>query len=190
MIWSLFGSRAARRERRARDAELTGFRMALETAASRGTIADLDSNLAGLEARALELGLSEDEAPIEVEMLDGLRELAALAKFVERNGLPVVETQHRVLTGERCRFSAPATRVESAGGASGRLFLTDGRAVFVGPSVSAVSWSSVADVDRGGRDLVFATPARRHQFSMNTFADVLKAAWLADRLSARIRRQP
>jgi hypothetical protein len=188
MIWSLFGSRAARRERRARVSELTGFRTALDAAASRGAIADLDSNLAGLEARALELGLSEDESPIEVEMLDGLRELAAFTKRVERNGFPVVETQHRVLTGEQCRFAAPATRVENAGGASGRLFLTDGRAVFVGPSVSAVSWSSVAKVDRGGRDLVFATPARRHQFSMNTFADALKAAWLSDRLSARIRQ--
>jgi hypothetical protein len=182
MIWSLFGSRAARRERRARDAELTGFRTALDTAASSPSIADLEADLARLEAHAVELGLSEDEAPIEVEMLDGLRELAAFRKLVEHNGFPIVETQHRVLTGEQCRFSAPATRVESAGGASGRLFLTDGRAVFVGPSVSAVSWSAVANVDRGGRDLVFATHARRHQFSMNTFADALKAAWLSDRL--------
>jgi hypothetical protein len=188
MIWSLFGSRAARRERRARDAELTGFRAALD-AACNGSTTDLDANIVRLEARAVELALSEDDYPLEVEMLDGLRELAAFTKFVERHGFPVVETQHRVLTGEQCRFSAPATRVESAGGASGRLFLTDGRAVFVGPSVSAVSWSSIATVDRGGRDLVFATPARRHQFSMNTFADALKAAWLSERLSARVRRQ-
>ncbi|HEX2445375.1 MAG TPA: hypothetical protein VHJ77_15630 [Vicinamibacterales bacterium] len=189
MIWSLFGSRAARRQRRARDAELTGFRTALDAAASSGSIADLDANLARLEARALELGLSEDDAPLEVEMLDGLRELAGFTKFVERHGFPVVETQHRVLTGERCRFSAPATRLGGAENAPGRLFLTDGRAVFLGPSVSAISWLSIAGVDRGGRDLVFATPAQRHQFCMNTFADALKAAWLSDRLSARIRRQ-
>jgi hypothetical protein len=188
MIWSLFGSRAAGRERRERDAELTGFRATLD-AACNGSTADLDANLARLEARALELGLSEDDNPLEVEMLDGLRDLAALSRSVERDGFPVLETQHRILTGERCRFSAPATRVDGAEGASGRLFLTDGRAVFLGPSVSAIPWSSIASVDRGGRDLVLSSPARRHQFSMNTFADALKAAWLSDRLSARTRRQ-
>ena len=177
MIWSLFGSR----ERRERDAELAVFRTALD-AACNGSTADLDANIVGLEARAVELGLCEDDNPLEVELLDGLRELAAFSTSVERGGFPLIETQHRVLTGERCRFSAPATRVDGAQGASGRLFLTDGRAVFVGPSVSAVSWSSIASVDRGGRDLVFATPARRHQFSMNTFADALKAAWLSNRL--------
>ena len=181
MIWSLFGSRAARRARRERDAELTGFRTALDVACNAST-ADLDANIVRLEARAVELGLSEDDNPLEVELLDGLRELAAFSNSVERDGFPLIETQHRVLTGERCRFSAPATRVDGAQGASGRLFLTDGRAVFVGPSVSAVSWSSIASVDRGGRDLVFATPARRHRFSMNTFADALKAAWLSGRL--------
>jgi hypothetical protein len=183
MSWSLFGG-AARRERLARESEITNFRRELDAAGVSAGVLDAEA-IGRFETHAAALGLTEDDNPIEVELLDGLRELAALKRAVERDGLPVVETQHRILGGERCRFTAPATRVDGADGSSGRLFLTDGRALFLDGSVTGVPWSSIAEIIREARDLVLAGPARRHQFRLNTFADALRAAWLADHLSNR-----
>ena len=100
-------------------------------------------------------------------MLDGLRQLATLVQLVERDGLPLVETQHRVIAGEPCRFSAPATRLGEAGGGdgtSGRLFLTDRRTVFLGPSVTSAPWPAIAHVGRAGRDLLLSGASRRLEF--------------------------
>jgi hypothetical protein len=186
MRWRLFGNSAAR----AREAELSEYRAQLESAAQRdaatGSWLGLQNGLLGrLAARAAELALTEDDGAVELEMLDGVQQLSGLVQSVERDGLPVVETQHRVIAGEICRFSAPATRFgESAGadGTSGRLFLTDRRVVFLGPSVVSATWPSFAVVGRSGRDLLLSGAARRFQFRLNTFADAMRAAWLSERL--------
>lgn len=189
MRWSLFGSRAARRAR-ARGEELTSFRLALD-AACNGVPSEFHTDvIRGFQARADALILTEEDSALELEMLDGLRELAELVGAVERDGLPLLETQHRVLTGEPCRFSAPATRVEGADGASGRLFFTDRRVVFLAGSVTGVSWSSIVRLVRDGRDLALTAPPRQLLFRLNTFADAFKAAWLADRLSRNLRKTP
>jgi hypothetical protein len=188
MKWRLFKGSAAGR---AREVELSSFRAELEAAAElrEATTSDWpvlsDGLLRRLELRADALRLTEDDGALELEMIDGLRELATLVRLVQRDGLPLVETQHRVIAGEPCRFSAPATRVGDAGGAdgtSGRLFLTDQRAVFLGPSVTGMPWSSITGVTRTGTDLVLSGPSRRDRFRLNTFADALRAVWLAERL--------
>ena len=186
MRWRLFGKSATR----VRETELSEYQAQLEAAAQRdaatGSWPVLQNGLLGrLSARANELALTEDDGAIELEMLDGLQQLSALVESVKRDGLPTVETQHRVIAGETCRFSAPATRLgESTGadGTSGRLFLTDRRVVFLGPSVISAAWSSFAVVGRSGRDLVLAGASRRFQFRLNTFADAMRAAWLSERL--------
>ncbi|MGH9331072.1 MAG: hypothetical protein ACRD09_11550 [Vicinamibacterales bacterium] len=191
MRWRLFRGSAARR---AREAELSTFRAELDAAAERhdaatGAWPALQDGLLGrLALRADALGLTDDDGALELEMINGLRELAALVLAVERDGLPLLETQHRVITGESCRFSAPATRVfdandsNGAEGASGRLFLTDRRVVFLGPSVTGVPWPSIAGIARTGRDVVLSGASRRYRFRLNTFADALRATWLAERL--------
>ena len=63
--------------------------------------------VASLTADLENLGLPEEEIEIEQEMLDGLAELVALRDAVAREGLPVVETGHRVVGADRCHFSAP-----------------------------------------------------------------------------------
>jgi hypothetical protein len=162
--------------------ELSTFRAELDAAAA-DEMALQNGLLDRLTARADALGLTEDDGGIELEMLDGLRELALLAGTVERDGLPRVDNQHRVIAGEVCRFSAPATRItETADDVSGRLFLTDQRAVFLAASVAGVPWAAIATVTRSGRDLILAGATRRHQFRLNTFADALRAAWLAGKL--------
>jgi hypothetical protein len=186
MRWRLFGNSATR----ARESQLFEYRAQLESAAQRdaatGSWLGLQNGLLGrLAARAEELSLTEDDGAVELEMLDGLQQLSALVQTVERDGLPVVETQHRVIAGETCRFSAPATRFgESAGadGTSGRLFLTDRRVVFLGPSVVSAAWPSFAVVGRNGRDLMLSGASRRFHFRLNTFADAMRAAWLSERL--------
>lgn len=186
MRWRLFG----RSTHRAREAELSSLRAELEAAAqfdpTTKTWPGLQNGLLGrLALRADELRLTEDDGALELEMLDGLQQLHVLVHAVERNGLPLVQTQHRVIAGEPCRFSAPATRLGEAGGAdgtSGRLFLTDRRTVFLGPSVTSAPWPSIANVGRAGRDLLLSGASRRFQFRLNTFADAMRAAWLCERL--------
>lgn len=186
MRWRLFGKSTDR----AREAELSSFRAELEAAAGRDaatkTWPGLQNGLVGrLTLRADELRLTEDDGALELEMLDGLRQLATLVQLVERDGLPLVETQHRVIEGEPCRFSAPATRLGEAGGGddtSGRLFLTDRRTVFLGPSVTSAPWPAIAHVGRAGRDLLLSGASRRLEFRLNTFADAMRAAWLSERL--------
>ncbi len=186
MRWRLFG----RSTHRAREAELSSFRAELEAAAqfdpTTKTWPGIQNGLLGrLALRADELRLTEDDGALELEMLDGLQQLHVLVHAVERNGLPLVQTQHRVIAGEPCRFSAPATRLGEAGGAdgtSGRLFLTDRRTVFLGPSVTSAPWPSIANVGRAGRDLLLSGASRRFQFRLNTFADAMRAAWLSERL--------
>jgi hypothetical protein len=182
MRWSLFGKSATRR---AREAELSTFRAELDAAAQSNRMTGLQNGLLGhLRERADALTLSEDDGAVELEMLDGLQQLAELVQLVERGGLPLVETQHRVIAGETCRFSAPATRCgESAGAdASGRVFLTDRRVVFLGPSVVSAAWASLATLGRSGRDVTFGGTTSRLQFRFNTFADAMRAAWLSERI--------
>lgn len=187
MSWRWFRRSAARR---ARAADIARFRAELEAAGqprdASGPCPALQNGLLGrLAGRADELALTEDEGALELEMLDGLHQLAAFVSAVERDGLPVVESQHRIIAGERCRFSAPATRLVDASGSdavSGRLFLTDTRVVFLGPSVAAAAWASIAAVGRVGRDVLLSGTTRRHQFRLNTFADALRAAWISERL--------
>jgi hypothetical protein len=186
MAWRLFGGSATRR---AREAELANFRAELDAAVAGelapGSSPVMQNGLLGrLTGRAAELGLTDDDGGLELEMLDGLQQLATLAQSVERDGLPILETQHRVIAGEICRFSAPATRFgeSAADDASGRFFLTDRRVVFLGPSVLSAPWPSVAAVGRSGRDLLLSGATRRLQFRFNTFADAMRAAWLTERM--------
>jgi hypothetical protein len=172
---------ADRRARRAREAELAEVRAAIESAC-----AAMDESAAdGLRVRLAQLAGGSDEAALEVEMLDGLRDAAAFARAAERAGLPAIETQHRVLAGERCRLAVPVSTPDGADGATGKLFFTDARAVFLSSAVTAIPWSGVARVDREARDLLLATGAgRRYRFRCNSFADALRGAWLAARLAA------
>jgi hypothetical protein len=190
MAWShLIAGSADRRAERARHAELEAFRAALAAAcaAPLTETATDEANVLQLAARASSLGLTENDAAVELEMLDGLRDAIAFAKSVAREGLPRLDTQHRILGGEACRFSAPVTRVDTTEGVSGKLFLTDARAVFLGAAVMALPWASVARIVRDARDVVFAGAQRRHRFRFNSFADALRAVWLADRLIGRAR---
>lgn len=144
--------------------------------------------LARLRAEREALGLSEDDAAIELEMLDGLEDLVSFTAEVERGGLPIIETQHRVLGTDRCHFWTPAflpDRVE----ASGKLFFTEHRVVFVGGGVTSVPWSGVTKVARDGRDLVLVVPSKgaAYRFRCNAFSETLRGRFVADWLVSATR---
>jgi hypothetical protein len=160
--------------------EWTSATVAPETARLKQLGADLDG-----------LGLPEDEIEIEREMLEGLERLIALTSEVGADGLPVIDTGHRVVGTELCHFSAPASMPDEPAQPSGRLLLTSGRAIFVGgASARTLAWHMVGEALQSDRDLVLVRVDREHllRFRSNTFADALCAAFLAKQLLGSRRR--
>jgi hypothetical protein len=132
------------------------------------------------------LTIPQEELEIEQEMLDGLRHL--LERRSSSNGaLPLIETGHRVVGTDRCHFSAPASVPDESSQQSGRLFLTDVRAIFAGggKSTTTIPWHAVSDVLQQDRDVILVRRDRDtiYRFRCNVFADALEAAWLARTLS-------
>ena len=137
------------------------------------------------------LALPEEEIELEREMLEGLERAAALATGIDANGLPVVETGHRVVGAERCHFSAPASMPDDPLQPSGRVLFTARRAIFAGGGATiGLGWHTVGEAGHSDRDLVIATVDRQRflRFRCNSFADAMCAAVIARRLSMQARR--
>jgi hypothetical protein len=179
MLDLLFGGKA-RAARRETDRRLSQLRSEIEAARRSG---GLDA-LQRLRTRPAELGISDDEADLELELLAGLLEVATLEEQSAGGGaLPTVETNHRALGGEACHFAAPASRPDVPTDAGGKLFLTPRRLVYIGSAPVALSWAHVSGVDAAGRDLIVrARPERHLSFRCNSYVDVLRSAWIASRL--------
>lgn len=180
-ILDLLPGGKARAERRELERRLAQLRAEIEAARHAGGRAALER----LRARPAQLGLSDDDADLEMELLDGLVEVERL-KEQEAAGapLPQVETSHRAVAGETCHFAAPASRPDVAGDGGGKLFLTSRRLVYIGTTPAAVSWAHVAAVHAASRDFVVrARPDRLLAFRCNSYADALAAAWIATHLA-------
>lgn len=143
-----------------------------------GRAATLRASLEGLQ---VEKG---DDIEVELEMLDALEQLGRLREVAAAGSLPLVETHHRVVAGEICHFTAPATLPDDPSQASGRLLFTAARAIFVGGGRPlAIAWHAVRDVIQTDRDLLLvrAENSASH-FRFNTYGDAVAAAFLARRL--------
>ena len=158
-------------------------------------VASLDAAAIGpLEAALRRTPPFADDLEIEEEMLDGLRHLVALAAELEAGRLPIVETTHRVVGRDRCHFSAPVSMPDESTQPSGRLILTNVRAIFAGGGkATTIPWHAVADVLHSERDVILVRRDREslHRFRCNVYADALEAVWLARALAnGRRRSQP
>jgi hypothetical protein len=134
------------------------------------------------------LGLAEEEIEIEREMIEGLDQLVKLHATLAAEGLPVVQTGHRVVGTDICHFSAPTSMPDDPAQPSGRLIFTGVRAIFAGGARAlTVPWHSVSNVVQQGRDVVLVRHDREtlHRFRCNVFADALCAALLARTLARR-----
>lgn len=137
------------------------------------------------------LALPDEEVEIEREMLDGLREVARLQAALAADGLPIVETGHRVVGVETCHFSAPSSMPDDAAQPSGRLIFTGARAIFAGGARAlTLPWHAVSDVVQQERDLILVRHDRDtfHRFRCNVYGDALCAGLIARTLARRPRR--
>ena len=170
----------ARAERREMDRRLAVLRGEIDAARQAGGRAALER----LRKRPAELGLSEDDADLELEWLAGLVEVETLKEQADGGApLAVIETNHRALAGEPCHFAAPASRPEVPGDGGGKLFFTPRRLVYIGATPVTLSWAHVAAVEAAARDIVIrARPDRQLSFRCNSYVDALGGAWIASRL--------
>jgi hypothetical protein len=149
------------------------------------------AGVGALRAALTALGLPEDEIEIEREMLDGLEQLVVIREAAGA-GLPLIETGHRVVGPDACHFTAPASMPDEPAQPSGRLILTSARAIFAGGARAVtVPWHAIGRVLQQERDLVLV-PHDRHallRFRCNVFGDAMTAAFLAETLAGRHRRQ-
>jgi hypothetical protein len=137
-----------------------------------------------------EIGAPEEEIEIEREMLSGLDELARLRHTLAVNGLPLVETGHRVVGTDSCHLSVPCSMPDDPAQPSGRLIFTGARAIFAGGARAlTVPWHAAADVIHHERDVILVRRDREtlHRFRCNVFGDALCADLLARTLAGRAR---
>jgi hypothetical protein len=133
-------------------------------------------------------GLPEDEIEIEREMLQALIEREELAARIHESGLPRVETGHRVVRGEPCHYSEPASMPDEPAQPGGRLLLTADRAIFIGGGKThPAPWHTITAALHSDRDLVLVKNGREHlyRFRCNTYGDALRAAFIARELLYR-----
>jgi hypothetical protein len=141
-----------------------------------------------LRVRLGSLGLNEDETELEREMLDGLDALVDLLAATARTGPPTIETGHRAVGVESCYFSAPVSLPDDPTQPSGTLLMTKTRAIFIGGGRSVtIPWHSVGECVQQHRDLLLVRVDRQDLYRVrcNSFADTLRAAFLARHLSRR-----
>jgi hypothetical protein len=163
-----------------RNRGLDDWRRAWAEAINAGGSRDAD-----LRARLDTLAATEPDVEVELEMLDALEQLRQVQGVVGNGQMPSVETQHRVIAGERCHFTAPATMPTDHTQSSGRVLLTASRAIFVGAGkTSTTAWHMVHEVARVDREVLLArsdgTPLAH--FGFNNYGDAVLCAFLAGRL--------
>lgn len=168
-----------RGKRRGDDRERDAWRRSWSAAVEANDV----SVIATLRDALQPLQRPDEDIEVEVEMLDALEQLAAIHP---PHDLPVIETQHRVVAGETCHFTAPASLPDDPNQASGRVLFTAARSIFVGggSKTQPLPWHAVKDVVRSERDLLLLRPdgsASAH-FRFNTYGDAVVAAYLARRL--------
>jgi len=142
--------------------------------------------LRDLRARLDQLTPPDGDLEVEREMLDGLDHLVEFAAAVADRGLPALPTGHRVVGADVCHFSAPASMPDDPAQPSGRLILTNARAIFVGGARGVtLAWHAVAQPLQADRDLVLVRVdgSALHRFRCNSFDDALCAAFIARRLA-------
>lgn len=136
------------------------------------------------------MAFPEEDIEIEREMLDGLVQVSHLHAALTAQGLPLVETGHRVVGTEACHLSVTSSMPDDPAQPSGRLIFTAARAIFAGGARAlTLPWHSVADVVQQERDVILVRHDRHtvHRFRCNIFADALCAGLLARTLSRRSR---
>jgi hypothetical protein len=141
-----------------------------------------------LRARLDQLASPHEDLEFEREMLDALEHLVEFAAAVAEDGLPTVGTGHRVVGTDICHFTASVSMPDDPAQPSGRLLLTNARAIFVGGTRGVtVAWHAVAQPVHADRDLILVRNdgTALYRFRCNSFDDALCARFIARQLAGR-----
>ena len=141
-----------------------------------------------LRERLDRLAAPDGDLEIEREMLEALEQAVEFAATVAENGLPAIDTGHRVVGRDVCHFSAPVSMPDDPAQPSGRLLLTNTRAIFVGGARGiTVAWHAIAQSTQSHRDLLLIRTdgTALYRFRCNSFDDAIRAAFIARRLARR-----
>ena len=145
-----------------------------------------------LRARLDQLASPDADLEFEQEMLDALEHVLEFAVAVAQDGLPTIPTGHRVVGTDICHFTAPASMPDDPAQPSGRLLLTNARAIFVGGTRGlTVAWHAVAPPVLADRDvlLVRHDGTALYRVRCNSFDDALCAGFVARQLTGRRERK-
>jgi hypothetical protein len=127
-------------------------------------------------------GVSLDETEMMEEMIEGLRQVLAIASAAS---LPAVVTQHRVIGADACHLVAPATLLADAA-TPGKLLLTSSRLIFAGAGVQNWPWHRLRQVERIDRNLIIGTGGDSGaRFQCNSYGDAIAARYIARALMTR-----
>jgi hypothetical protein len=140
-----------------------------------------------LRTRLNRLVAPDGDLEIEREMLAGLEHVVEFASTVAAGGLPIVATGHRVVGADICHFTASASMPDDPAQPSGRLLLTNTRAIFVGGARGVtVAWHAVARPLHADRDVILVRidGAALYRFRCNSFDDALCGAFIARQLAS------
>jgi hypothetical protein len=157
------------------------------------TAAPDGSRIVELEQRLTALQLPEEDIEIEREMLAGLGELVTLRDTSSNGTLPTIETGHRIVGADICHFSVPSSRPDDPAQPSGRLILTNRRAIFAGgPQALTLPWHAVTQVMSADRDIVLIRADREtlYRFRCNSYGEALRGTFIARQLSNGRRPKP
>jgi len=178
------GGKAADPAAEARTAQLRAFRAAVARDLRDDPPVEQRAALEALLRIPDEQGLPADEVELETEAVQGALDVIALKEAVAREGLPVIEHQHRALGADRVHFLASAFLASDGSDRTGRLFLTNRRLVFVTTPMVTVSWGGILSIEQQARDLVITTTGRDtlYQFRCNSFSDARCGAFIAKQL--------
>jgi hypothetical protein len=162
------------------------WREAWRTAAAQPSAEQIRKLTSDLE----QLGLSDEDGEIEREMLEALERVVALESSVAEQGLPSLETGHRIAGAGPCHFSAPASMPDDETQPSGRLLLTSVRAAFAAGGASrTLAWHTITDVAQQDRDVILirSNGQTGHRFRFNSYGDAVCAAFIARHLAGNRR---
>ena len=135
--------------------------------------------IAALRERLAPAASAPDEAERQIEMLDGLEQVAAIAGAAPA----AIETQHRAIGADTCHLAVPATYVGLTD-EPGKLFVTSKRVIHLGGTVRAWPWHRIGGVDRTERALEITILGAPDTVNLmcNTYGDAMAAAHLCRRL--------
>jgi hypothetical protein len=165
----------------ARERHLAALQAEIDAAAASGDRARFEA----LRARPAQLGLTDEDAALEVEHVAGLLAALDVRDRLARGEPPeVIPTTHRAVAGEACHFIAPASFPDGLMDRGGTLFLTNRRVLYLGQTTRSAPWSQVTGVRDHERDVILSVqPLDLLRFRCNTYVDTLHAVELARHLS-------